>query len=1057
MVERSICFLAIFSLILFIPILDAHASDNPNLFVSAENPKFDNHFFGSMVVEVVIRDNDLRSTDEGKGEPDVTLNGKDLRMVQATDGNWYAYFANVEMAKSADSTVGLTGEGLDFGSICTTSQGTAAIGVDFSDADDVAYPYDACNGTFNDSNNVVRKAKNPSNFPNPGEGQIGIVQDAWPFIQLFSFSNDVTIQYNPAGQAQRVNLEYDDIPNISFSLDRDLYPQNSEVFVTVNDFQLNQDPTDEDSWTFNIDSPVATFYQAFDNNGRSSADGTVGLVNLVPELSNLGFEDNGILSAELNSVIELRSNSNQNDQTSVDDGSPPFDDFSRIITLVEKGPNSGIFESFDFKDQSTLGIEKEASRGQAGTITYNDDSISVLTGFSTASVSLQEKELTIENNSALLSPGTEYSINLVDPDQNINSGSQDDLDAFRDSSLLPTIKIGSPVTLENSSNLIFYPNSNNFLGGESVNLSKLDPNSERVFVDTIKNSPTGTNFKQLSLNLGLTSSQLRSILIENSNSGDTGTNWINFDFRSFEQDFELDSFSTTSIDLYFDSLSSAPITIASPGDLTSPQDLIQLDDNVVSNLLNANGQIFLVINFGSSDISISNESKLQPIIFDLFSFGLDAQLNGINNSIYRFELEETADNSSIFEGTFEYSILNQLNILDANFIKNTKTIGDNIEFIITDRSIDEEGISISYSDLNEVGLNTTTSTQSDIFTHSGTVSTGSNSYRFGQSVVVILNDPDLNLKSDKFDVYQVINDPFSPHVDTVGKNGIKLLEILIKDVRYQRCLINGVEHGGLGSTGFSLVETGPATGIFEGSFKMPTKICNKSGTQLISPAGGSIELKYFDSRDDSGESTIVSSLNNRQVSTTPLTSASFEPQLSITEFTLPNSGTTEEVVLSGSVKNQKRGIPLSITLIHPNGNLQEFNASVTSSGNYKTIFTINSNSLPGQYRINLEYNSQPIGSLSFEVLDKSIPSWIKDNARWWSSSAISDSEFIDGIEYLLNENIISISSSNQNSFSERTIPSWVKDNAHWWANNEITEDEFIQALQYLIKSGIIRV
>ena len=127
-------------------------------------------------------------------------------------------------------------------------------------------------------------------------------QDTWPFVQLFSFSNDVTIQYNPSGQAQRVNLEYDDIPNISFSLDRDLYPQNSEVFVTVNDFQLNQDPTDEDSWTFNIDSPVATFYQAFDNNGQSSADGTIGLVNLIPELSNLGFEDNGILTVDLNSV-----------------------------------------------------------------------------------------------------------------------------------------------------------------------------------------------------------------------------------------------------------------------------------------------------------------------------------------------------------------------------------------------------------------------------------------------------------------------------------------------------------------------------------------------------------------------------------------------------------------------------------------------------------------------------------------------------------------------------------------------------------------------------------
>ena len=96
----------------------ADASSNPNLFVSAENPKFDNQFSGSMVVEVVIRDPNLNDTDEGKGEPDVTVNGKTLRMVQATDGNWYAYFANVDRAKAADSTVGLPGHGLDFGVFC---------------------------------------------------------------------------------------------------------------------------------------------------------------------------------------------------------------------------------------------------------------------------------------------------------------------------------------------------------------------------------------------------------------------------------------------------------------------------------------------------------------------------------------------------------------------------------------------------------------------------------------------------------------------------------------------------------------------------------------------------------------------------------------------------------------------------------------------------------------------------------------------------------------------------------------------------------------------------
>ena len=97
-------------LLLILPLflnIDAGAeSSHPNLFVSAENSSFQNHFSGSMVVEVVIRDSDISDTDEGKGEPDVTINGKNLRMVQGSDGNWYAYFANIEKAYQLPSEIG---------------------------------------------------------------------------------------------------------------------------------------------------------------------------------------------------------------------------------------------------------------------------------------------------------------------------------------------------------------------------------------------------------------------------------------------------------------------------------------------------------------------------------------------------------------------------------------------------------------------------------------------------------------------------------------------------------------------------------------------------------------------------------------------------------------------------------------------------------------------------------------------------------------------------------------------------------------------------------------
>ena len=53
-----------------------------------------------------------------------------------------------------------------------------------------------------------------------------------------------------------------------------------------------------------------------------------------------------------------------------------------------------------------------------------------------------------------------------------------------------------------------------------------------------------------------------------------------------------------------------------------------------------------------------------------------------------------------------------------------------------------------------------------------------------------------------------------------------------------------------------LVETGPSTGIFEGVFKMPSQICDKTGSKLISPAGGSLDARYHDSRDASGNANI---------------------------------------------------------------------------------------------------------------------------------------------------------------------------------------------------------
>ena len=959
--------------------MTVEASHNPNLYVSAENSQFNNYFSGSMVIEVVVRDPNLSNLSEGIGEPDVTLNGKSLRMVQASDGSWYAYFANVDKAKAADSTVGLAGEGLDFGVFCSKDTSSSVFGISFSETNGIAVPQSAglsdftngnssfspCTGSPTGStnlNNVVRNAKSINTNSNM-TGQIGLNRNAWPLIQLFSFSG-VTLEYNPAGPSQKVSLEYDEIQNISFSIDRDLYPKNAEVFLTVNDFQLNQDPTDKDSWTFSIGSNPSTFYQAYDNSGSSSANGGAGLVDLVPYLSALGFEKNGKLSINLGSVIELQSN-NEQPATSVSDGSQTF---SEILTLVENGPNSGIFDNADHSDQSTLGILDNAPRGQTGSIEYNKKSLSVLTGSSTASISLNPS-LTIGDGSQSLKPGTKIPIVLVDPDQNFNSGLRDNLDAFSASSILPTLKIGNPITLEKAIDVGFFTSStDSFSTGDSANSSVPDLNSERLIIDT--STVSNGDFEKISLNLGISATELQSLFIDTSLSNSDGTNWLNYDLRSFANDLEISDFTDTSMILYFGSLGDSPVTIIASGYLSSPKGFVQLDDTDIQSISGKSGTVYLVINFDSSNDSmvvgnISSEVDSQPIILDFFSFGL-VNSNDVNNALYRFELEETSDNSSIFEGTIEYSVANQLNLFDPLFIQTLQPIGEKIRFLITDRLVDEDAPSVSYSDLDEVGVFTTTSTNSgvnttsDIKTTSGILSTDSQSYRFGQPVTITLNDPDLNLKNDLVDVYIVINDPNSENVDTVGKDGIILLEVLFKDIRYKRCTVGGIEYGGLGATGFSLVETGPRTGIFEGVIKIPTKICNEPGTELISSAGGNLDVKYYDSRDDFGNANTFSLLKNKSTET-----------------------------------------------------------------------------------------------ISFVVSNHEIPDWIKNNTNWRSSTLISDSEFIGGIEDLIEEGLIILPPTERSSVIEQKVPNWIKNNAKWWADDLISDEDFVQLIQYLVKKGII--
>jgi len=137
-----------------------------------------------------------------------------------------------------------------------------------------------------------------------------------------------------------------------------------------------------------------------------------------------------------------------------------------------------------------------------------------------------------------------------------------------------------------------------------------------------------------------------------------------------------------------------------------------------------------------------------------------------------------------------------------------------------------------------------------------------------------------------------------------------------------------------------------------------------------------------------------------------------------------------------------------------------------------------------------------------EPVKEKVPSWIKNNAKWWSEGNIDDDTFVGGIQHLMKEKIVDIpdlpeqaSEKARPNFVDETkdpqsyvdrynnepdykdwfdsnypdytieeavgitkpIPGWIKNTASWWSEGLISEDEFIKGIEFLVENRILNV
>ena len=885
------------------PAYAAQISSNPNLLVSAEGQNADNEIAETNIVEVVVNDGDIN--DVGDTEPRVTVDGETLRMYQAGSGAWYGYFAGTGF----ESALGLTCTDADFCSLeeaqaanvlgdpTPRSEVTGVLGIDntrvhlFALDGEFDIVYEKAGGdqtvTLDLDNPDSSVSLDRTNYPR-NTGVVATIddqalnvdptrEDTWWFADngasqygdVASIQAYVTAANNRQGlidDAQTVmdtaigGVEYDGeealgilkarqaaadvvVANALTTDERKLVliqlhgqglrtaeddstvtiaeidPNYKGTALIAYEEQYGEEGTLQDTYEGvagrgdrNVNSPedsvhykgtaLILFQETAGNpQAERETDGTPSEANKGNAQVAYETEIQGAaLPAETATGTEPlsldRGSNNAPVLECAGDGCVIIDEVV-WVKFTETDSNESKFDNTS-DDGANLKTALNAARGGGFSVTY-DNLITGGIGFSTTNIAI---DAGTEWNS-----GQEIGVTLTDSDANTSSLDTEILDVSDPNRIIPTITIGDPQTLT---------------AGITASLSG------DITGTGMESVADGSVSQRMAITASGTFTDDETIIItisHNVTATNDTTQVVNYDLSAFED---------------------ATLMLGNKTADLSGTFVVDADNPIPTTFT-------LNFNTGNADATGDLPTR-SAIAIDIFTFGLDADENNVNNAIYRLELEEDGDDSSDFVGTLEYIGLNQANILDSNTYAGIDASGDSIILIS-----DDDSVSVEYRDLDATGGYTIFTAEADTPTHSGSVSLDSDGYKVADTVMVTVEDADLNVDSGKADVYTTIA------ADYVGTNATTSADNLIGTVLTVAFDGNNWDAGcnfadeinGLHDSQFTLQETGAATGVFTGTFSIPGNYCDDEGDPAT-VTGADVSVEYSDFRDDSGSTISVS-------------------------------------------------------------------------------------------------------------------------------------------------------------------------------------------------------
>jgi len=170
----------------------------------------------------------------------------------------------------------------------------------------------------------------------------------------------------------------------------------------------------------------------------------------------------------------------------------------------------------------------------------------------------------------------------------------------------------------------------------------------------------------------------------------------------------------------------------------------------------------------------------------------------------------------------------------------------------------------------------------------------------------------------------------------------------------------------------------------------------------------------------------------------------------------------EPIRISGEILPDLRvNYVLSITVLNSDGLIMKRDSTLFAMDNIFQDYITAHGGLwkPGKYKIQVQIANSVAESditinpvqqgQSATISETHIPSWIKNAAKWWSDGTISNSEFIQAIQYLIQQGTLKVPNYYSKSITTQSLVPWIRNSAASWANGHMSDDEFVKVLQYM--------